>query len=114
MGIDLASQQRAEHRERGMVTGADGRRYHRRGTKAKRSVADEVVAAGAPLILEMYSSGQFEWFEGDDAAKKWAEIRPHVVSAQPTVKQLRKHEMWNAGIWEDDNGRQLLYLTGFC
>lgn len=97
-----------------MVTGIDGRGYVRRGTKAKWSVADALVASGSPLILEMYSSGQFEWFEGGEALTKWAEVRPYVRSTLPTAKEARKHEMWNAGVWESEMGKQLLYLTGFC
>jgi hypothetical protein len=111
MGTDLSARQRPEHEDQGKITGVDGRGYSRRGTKSKRSVADELVTSGAPLVLDMYSSGQFEWFEGEDARKTWAEVRPYVISARPTSKQLGKHEMWNAGIWEDEDGNQLLYLT---
>ncbi len=114
MGIDLTERQLAEHRDRGMITGADGRGYLRQGTKAKRRVADALVASGAPLILEMFGHDQFDWFDGDAARAKWAEVRPYVISTQPTSKQLSKHEMWNAGIWESENGQQLLYLTGSC
>ncbi len=114
MGIDLSDRQRPEHDDQGKITGANGHGYSRRGTKSKRSVGDDLVASGAPLVLDMYNSGQFEWFEGEDAGKTWAEIRPYVVPAQPTSKQLGKHAMWNAGVWEDEDGNQLLYLTGFC
>ena len=114
MGTDLSDRQRAEHRDQGRITGADGRGYVRRGTKTKRSVADDLVASGAPLVLDMYSRGQLEWFDGDAALNKWAEVRPYVISTQPTSKQLGKHEMWNAGVWEDETGNQLLYLTGSC
>lgn len=114
MGEDLEQHQREDHRDRGMITGADGRGYSRRGTKAKRRVADALVASGAPLVLEMYSSGQFEWFAGDPAVTQWAQVRPHVISNEPTSKQLGKHEVWNAGVWENETGAQLLYLTGFC
>jgi hypothetical protein len=114
MGIDLSDRQRAEPRDQGKITGAAGRGDARRGTKAKRGVADDLVASGAPLVLEMYSSGQFEWFDGEAATRKWAEVRPYVISTQPTSKQLGKHEMWNAGVWEDEEGSQLLHLTGSC
>ncbi|MDP3966906.1 MAG: hypothetical protein Q8Q02_01390 [Nocardioides sp.] len=114
MGTDLSQCQRPEHRDQGKVTGADGRGYTRRGTKAKRNVADELVNAGAPLVLEMYSTGQFEWFDGDEAKRTWEAVRPHVISTEPTHKQLDKHEWWNAGVWEDGTGVQVLYLTGFC
>ena len=111
MGIDLVRRQLAQHREQGKITGADGRGYARRSTKAKRSVADGWVSAGAPLVLEMFSSSQLEWFDGEEAPERWAEVRPYVVSAEPTTKQLGKHERWNAGLWEDEEGRQLVYLT---
>lgn len=114
MGIDLAERQLEEHRDRGMITGADGRGYLRQGTKTKRRVADALVALGAPLILEMLGRDQFEWFEGEAARAMWAKVRPHVISAQPTSKQLSKHEMWNAGVWESETGDELLYLTGSC
>ncbi len=115
MGSDLSDRRRPEHEDQGKITGADERGYSRRGTKAKRSVADDLVTSGgAPLVLDMYSSGQFEWLEGEDAKKAWAEIRSYVTSSQPTSKELSKHEVWNAGVWEDDDGNQLLYLTGFC
>jgi hypothetical protein len=96
MGTDLSHHQRNEHREQGKVTGADGVGYTRRATKAKRSIADDLVNAGAPLVLEMYGSGQFEWFEGDDAKRTWEAVRPFATSS------------------EGENGEQLLYLTGFC
>ncbi|MDQ2849291.1 MAG: hypothetical protein M3Y49_00930 [Actinomycetota bacterium] len=111
MGEDLGPPQHDDHRDRGMITGADGRGYSRRGTKAKRRVADALVASGAPLVLEMDSSGQFEWFEGDAAIKKWAEVRPYVISTEPTSKQLVKHGAWNAGVWECETGGLLLHLT---
>lgn len=114
MGTDLADCQQADHRDQGKITGADGRGYARRGTNTKRSVADDLVASGVPLVLDMYSRGQFEWFDGDAALTKWAEVRPYVVAAQPTSNQLGKHEMWNAGVWQDDEGGQLVYLTGSC
>lgn len=114
MRIELSHYQRSEHLEQGKVTGADDRAYTRRGTKAKRSVCDELLAAGTPLVLDMYGSGQFEWFDGSDAIDTWASVRSYVVTTDPTGKQLAKHERWTAGIWESDEGCQLIYLTGSC
>ena len=114
MSIDLRQRQRTEHQDQGKVTGADGRGYTRRGTKTKRSVADELIHSGAPLVLEMYSTGQFEWFDGAESRTKWDEVREFVISTAPTSKQLSKHEHWNAGVWEDEDGNQLVHLTGFC
>jgi hypothetical protein len=114
MRVDLSDRQRSEHLDQGKITGADECAYSRRGTKTKRSVCDELVEAGAPLVLYMYSSGQFEWFDGSDASEAWADVHPYVIATDPTTKQLAKHEMWTAGIWESDEGRQLIYLTGSC
>src|ERR1700712_3323821 len=100
MGVDLNRLQQDDHHDQGKVTGADSRAYTRRGTKAKRSVGDDLVAAGAPLVLDMWSRGQLEWFDGTEAAQAWQEVRPYVVAAEPTTKQLSKHEMWTAGVWE--------------
>jgi hypothetical protein len=111
---DLDEFQRARDADQGKVTGPDGRAYSRRSTRTKRSVCDEIVAAGSPVVLEMYSRGQFEWFDGDDATTTWAEVRPYVVSTAPATKQLAKHNMWTAGIWESDDGSTVLYLTGYC
>lgn len=114
MGTDLRDCQRPEDRDQGKVVGADGRSYVRRGTRAKRAVADDLMASGAPLVLDMWSTGQLEWFEGDAARATWAEVRPHVLSSPPTAKQLGRHAVWTAGIWENDEGGRLLYLTGSC
>lgn len=100
--------------DQGSVTGADGRTYSRRGSKTKRRVCDEIVATGCPIVLHRYSSGQFEWLDQEDAASAWAEIRSHVVATEPTTKQLTKHAMWTAGIWESDDGSRLLFLSGHC
>jgi len=78
MRVDLGDRQRTEHQDQGKITGADGQGYARRGTKAKRSVADGLVAGGAPLVLDMYSRGQFEWVDGDEAIHTWANVRPYV------------------------------------
>jgi len=114
MGVDLRDRQLAVHREQGKITGADGRAYSRRSTKTKRRAADDLVAQGTPLVLDLYGSGQFEWFESDEAICKWSEVRADVTSAAPSGKQLGKHVVWNAGIWESDDGSVMLHLTGTC
>lgn len=114
MGVDLHDRQLAEHRDQGKITGADGRGYARRGTKTERKTADTLMAQGTPLVADLYSSGQFEWFEGDEATSMWSEVRPNVTSSTPTAKQLKKAVVWNAGIWEAEDGSVLLYLTGTC
>lgn len=114
MRADLIDNQRPEHQDRGQVTGADGCGYSRQGTKLGRRAADALVAAGVPLILDLYGHGRFEWADGKDAQEVWHEVRPYVIATEPTAKQLAKHEMWTAGVWTADSARQVLYLTGQC
>lgn len=73
-----------------------------------------MIAAGVPLILDMYGHGRFEWYDGEDAPKEWAKVRPYVITTEPTSKQLSKHEMWNAGVWTTEADHRVLYLTGHC
>lgn len=114
MRIDLDDLQLAGDDRQGRITGADGKAYGRQGTKAKRAVADELIAAGAPLVLESFGAGQFEWFDGEDATEEWSRVRPYVISTAPTSKQLAKHAWWNAGVWETADGSRLLHLSGHC
>ena len=112
--VDLFDSQKLEDRVQGKLTGADGRAYSRRGTRMSRRAADDLVATGVPVVLELYGHGRFEWADGEDARQVWHEVRPYVITSEPTTKQLRKHEMWNAGVWTSDDDCQLLYLTGTC
>lgn len=114
MRVDLFDSQRLEDRERGKLTGADGRANSRQGTKMSRRGADELVAAGVPVVLYLFGHGRFEWADGEDARQVWDEVRPYVITSDPTTKQLRKHEMWNAGVWTSEDDRQVLCLTGTC
>lgn len=114
MRANLDELQRAADTDQGKITGLDGRAYSRHSTKTKRKVCDDLVAAGTPLVLEMFSRGQFEWLDGEDATKAWMDLRPYVISSEPTTQQLAKHEVWTAGIWEVDEGTTALHLTGHC
>lgn len=67
MRVDLNGFQTAQNTDRARVTGPDGRAYARRSTRMKRNVCDELVAQGTPIVLEMYSTGQFDWVDGNDA-----------------------------------------------
>ena len=73
-----------------------------------------MVAAGVPLILDLYGHGRFDWFDGEHARLEWTKVRPYVITTEPTRQQLAKHEMWNAGIWVASDNREVLYLTGRC
>ena len=97
--VDLFYSQKLDDRVQGKLTGADGRAYSRRGTRMSRRAADDLVATGVPVVLELYGHGRFEWADGEDARQVWEGVRPYVTTSEPTTKQLRKHEMWNAGVW---------------
>jgi hypothetical protein len=94
----------------GEVMGPDGTRYVRRSTKAKRRACDELLTAGSPLVLYYYGGGQLEWTDGDDATSAWAATR----SAVTTEPRLRGDLEWTAGVWQSDDGRALVLLTGHC
>lgn len=112
--VDLFDSQRLEDRDQGKLTGADGRAYSRHGTKMSRRAADDLISSGVPVVLYLYGHGRFEWADGEDARQVWEGVRPYVTTSEPTPKQLRKHEMWTAGVWTSDDDRQVLYLTGTC
>ncbi|GAA3675463.1 hypothetical protein GCM10022237_38760 [Nocardioides ginsengisoli] len=108
---DIQTQADADNRT---VTGADGEVYARRTTRMARRQADELIAAGTPLVFERYGDALFDWCDGADAASVWASERTYVITSEPTAKQLAKHAMWTAGLWESGDGARLVYLSGRC
>ena len=114
MRADLADIQTPENEHSGTITGADGRTYARRSNRMARKAADELVAAGTPVVLDLYGHGRFEWYDGDDARAAWADERSYVTASEPTAKQLPKHVMWSVGLWKASDGERLLYLAGRC
>jgi hypothetical protein len=101
MRVDLSDRQRSEHRDQGKITGADERGYSHRGTKTKRRVCDELLASGAPLVLDMYSSGQFEWFDGQRRSRSMGgrpPLRHHGRPHEQTARQARDVDRWNLGV----------------
>lgn len=98
----------------GQLTGSDGRKYKRVSTKTASRNCDELIAAGAPVVLDFYGRGQFDWVDGSDAHLAWCDVRRYVLTREPTSKQLKKHEFWTAGIWESEDRHQLVYLVGHC
>jgi hypothetical protein len=107
--VDLVDQW--EQVAHGELVGPDGARYRRRSTKSKRRLGDELVAAGAPLMLHYWAGGQLEWFEGADADARWKQVRGAVTSQEPRPSG---EVVWTAGRWEDLDGRAVLFLTGHC
>lgn len=114
MRMDLTGEQTPASQGAGTVTGADRLTYTRRTTRVARRDADELVSSGCPVIFDLYGHGRFEWCDGVDAGTEWADERAYVITSDPTPKQLSKHAMWNAGVWESDSGERLVYLTGRC
>lgn len=84
MWADLSQfQSHVGHHDAGRLTAPDQSVFVRRSTKASHKAADALVADGVPVVLDLYSSAQFEWFDGEDAHKIWAQVRPYVVTSAP-------------------------------
>ena len=95
----------------GHLTGADGTQYVRRSTKAKRRKCDDLVAEGIPVVLFYWAGGQLDWHDGVDALTAWRAVRSAVTSQEP---RRTGNVEWNAGLWEADDERSILLLTGHC
>ena len=89
----------------------DGRRFVRRGTRTTRRVADEVVAAGGPVVVFLWSAGRLDYADGDDARACWAQLRGDFTGSPRTGGRTVQ---WTGGVWEDAAGERLLLLTGHC
>ncbi len=98
--------------ERGMLTGADGRSYTRRTTRAKRKDARALVEDDCPVVTYwpggLPEKTQLVWHEGDDARAAFAEVKPALTSDTP---DLRKGPSATAGRWEAEDGKPLLVVT---
>jgi len=112
--VDLWNLRTPENERDGTVTGPDGRTYARRTTRMARREADELLAGGTPVVLDLYADGRLEWCDGDDARSQWAGERAYLTTSEPTAKQLAKHAHWTAGLWQAGDGSQIVYLTGHC
>ena len=94
----------------GEIVGPDGPKYVRRSTKAKRRDCDDLLGAGAPPVLYYWAGGQLDWHDGDDAGGVWESARASVT----TEPRLRGDLEWTAGVWQSEDGRALVLLTGHC
>lgn len=93
----------------GHLVDPDGARWSRRSTKTRRSVCEQLIANGSPLVLHYYAGGQLDWLDGDDAISRWRLLRARVTSAPRRRGDLE----WTAGVWDCDQ-RELVLLTGHC
>jgi hypothetical protein len=109
MRVDLAAA-RLSTIERGQLTGPDGTVFVRRGTRAKRRACDDAIALGSPLVLYYWAGGQLDWLEGEAAQHEWKAVRP-AVTREP---RPRGDLEWTAGVWQAEDGRTVLVLTGHC
>ena len=96
----------------GQLVAPDGTRFVRRTTRTARREADLLVAAGVPLVAYSYSAGQLDWYDGEDAAATWSELRTHLTSRPDAPRS--GETAWTAGSWESSDGQTLLVLTGRC
>ena len=94
----------------GEIVGPDGVKYVRRSTKAKRRACDDLLSSGSPLVLYYWAGGQLDWHDGEDAESAWAATRAS-VTIEP---RLRGDLEWTAGVWQSEDGRALVLLTGHC
>lgn len=110
MRMDLSEQQWDAVVE-GQLIAPDGTRYVRRTTKTKRRTCESLLGEGAPLVSFYWAGGQLDWFDGEDESSQWQAVRRAVTSEEP---RPRGDVQWNAGVWEGDDGRSLVLLTGYC
>ena len=110
MRADLHDKQWDQVHE-GWLLGPDERRYARRTTRTRRKDAELLVAEGAPLVLFYWAGQRLDWFDGAEAREQWQDVRSQVVGTEPRPMGDTK---WTAGLWEDEDGRPLLFLTGHC
>lgn len=90
----------------------DGRRYRQKKARTTRKAGDQLIAAGAPLVLYYWAGGQLDWCDGQDAIDQWQVIRPHVVNTEPRPTSRRLE--WTVGRWETDDGEVIVVLIGHC
>lgn len=98
--------------EQGVLTGADGKTYRRRTTRAKRKDASALVEGGCPVVTYwpggLPEKTQLVWHDEDDALVAFAEVKPALTSDTPDP---RKGTSATAGQWETDDGEPLLVVT---
>lgn len=114
MHVDLFDLQAPGHGQPQPFAGPDGRIYTRRTTKTDRRTCDALIESGVPLVIYFYSRNQFEWADASEAQHLWMDLRPYLLTREPTAKELRRHEFWTAGIWKADDEHCVVYLTGQC
>jgi len=94
----------------GSLEGPDGRCYQRRSTRLRRRQVDDLLSAGAPLVLYWFGGQQLDWLDGEDAVGAWQTARRRLTTAVPRPDG---DVIWTAGEWASDDG-SLVLLTGEC
>ena len=93
----------------GSILGPGGEVYRRTAQRLRgRSRGDELIAAGAAVMTDVYPDGM-TWYGGSAAAKVWVEVAPRLVSGR---RRSPADLQWVGHIWESDTGRILLRFDG--
>ena len=95
----------------GRLTSPAGVRFVRRSTRIRRRDADDMIAAGTPLVLYSFGSGRLDYCDGPEAVQQWNAVGGALVGQEP-----RPHGdlVWTGGRWLSDDDDELLLLTGHC
>lgn len=92
----------------GSIAGPDGTVYRRTPERVRRRVGNELIAAGASVVTDVYPEG-LTWFDGEDAQRIWVEIAPRLIAGRkPAVRDLQ----WVGHVWFSDSGDALLRFEG--
>jgi hypothetical protein len=92
----------------GALRSPEGIVYHRLPKRIRRAECRALVAAGAPVITEVYGEG-LRWYEGDSAVAVWERSSPRLLTGPPPRRiDLR----WVAHAWESDTGEVILFFVG--
>ncbi|KLN34273.1 hypothetical protein FB00_13390 [Cellulosimicrobium funkei] len=82
--------------------------YRRTPRRVTRRIGNEVLAAGAIVVTDVYPEG-LTFHVGDAADAAWEDVAPRLVSGRRTDA----HDIqWVGHLWESDDGRQLMRFDG--
>ncbi|MFD4992040.1 hypothetical protein ACFWH7_04095 [Cellulosimicrobium cellulans] len=82
--------------------------YRRTPRRVTRRIGNEVLAAGAIVVTDVYPEG-LTFYVGDAARAAWEDVALRLV----TGRRTDAHDIhWVGHIWESDHGRQLMRFDG--
>lgn len=62
----------------GSLRSPAGVTYRRTAERVRRAIGNELVAAGAAIVTNVYPDG-LQWHEGQEATSLWEQIKPRLV-----------------------------------